>query len=438
MRAIGGLAFGILVSTGAAVSAGAAPMPDPHPYYSHPSPAIDVSSFHDDLSPYGDWLSEPDYGPVWVPHVESGWRPYTSGQWAWTDDYGWLWVSDDPYGWAVYHYGRWYPSSRYGWAWVPGYDWAPAWVAFRSGGGYYGWAPLPPEFGWDSGAGFRVGNFGFDVALDRYVAPRSYVFVPEQRFLDPVPRYVLPPARNEVIIRETRNVTDYRVANNLPVNRGIPVAQLQRAIGRPVPTTHVVDVDSVAAARRRQAARDEVPVFRPTVRGERNRIATRGPAQAEPRATAVPRDQERQRQSDARREEARQRDEQRRQQQADERRQADQRRQAEQQKEAEARKQAADQRELQRRQQAEARQQADQRRQAEQHKQADERRQAAQRRQEDQQRRAQVRQQQEDERQKQRQQQQAQADRRAPPPRRQAQPPEEQQRHQPRHPPPHP
>ncbi len=29
--------------------------------------------------------------------------------------------------------------------WVPGRVWGPAWVAWRSGGGYYGWAPLGPS-----------------------------------------------------------------------------------------------------------------------------------------------------------------------------------------------------------------------------------------------------------------------------------------------------
>ena len=48
------------------------------------------------------------------------------------------------WGWAPFHYGRWYHDDYYGWAWVPGYEWAPAWVSWRSGGGYYGWAPMSP------------------------------------------------------------------------------------------------------------------------------------------------------------------------------------------------------------------------------------------------------------------------------------------------------
>src|SRR5262249_10095123 len=202
-----------------------------------------------------------------------------------------------------------------------------------SGGGYCGWAPLPPQFGWQAGVGFRVGDVAFNFAIDRYIDPRAYTFVPERAFLDPVPRNVVPVYRNDVILQETRNVTDYRIVDSRPVNRGIAVERVQTVIGRPVPTARVVDVDSVAAARRRQAARDEVPVFRPTVHGSRERIATRGRAESEPHEGAIPRDLAKQRQGDAKRDEVRQRDLQRRQQaqarkHADERQQAEQREQA--------------------------------------------------------------------------------------------------------------
>src|SRR5262245_40429342 len=105
---------------------------------------VDVGLFYNDLAPYGRWYDSSAHGWVWCPRVSSGWRPYTSGNWVWTDDYGWYWASQDPYAWAVYHYGRWDHDPGLGWVWVPGYDWAPAWVSYRSGGGYAGWAPLTP------------------------------------------------------------------------------------------------------------------------------------------------------------------------------------------------------------------------------------------------------------------------------------------------------
>ena len=71
------------------------------------------------------------------------WRPYADGYWAYTD-VGWTWVSYEDFGWATYHYGRWTDLADYGWVWVPGYEWGPAWVSWRTGGDYVGWAPLPP------------------------------------------------------------------------------------------------------------------------------------------------------------------------------------------------------------------------------------------------------------------------------------------------------
>ena len=108
---------------------------------------IDVGTFYDDLEPYGDWVEMPDYGWGFAPRVDRDWRPYTRGQWIWTD-YGWYWDSDEDFGWAAYHYGRWVNDRYYGWIWIPGTEWAPAWVSWRHGNGYSGWAPLPPRAIW--------------------------------------------------------------------------------------------------------------------------------------------------------------------------------------------------------------------------------------------------------------------------------------------------
>ena len=109
-------------------------------------PGVNVSfqQFYDELSPYGEWVDDPDYGYIWVPDVEPDFQPYaTNGRWVMTD-YGNTWVSNYNWGWAPFHYGRWNYNNRFGWSWVPGYEWGPAWVNWRSGGGYYGWTPLGP------------------------------------------------------------------------------------------------------------------------------------------------------------------------------------------------------------------------------------------------------------------------------------------------------
>jgi hypothetical protein len=85
---------------------------------------------------------------VWQPEgslVGADFTPYyTGGHWTLTE-FGWTWVSDFSWGWAPFHYGRWIAVSGYGWCWVPGTIWGPAWVAWRAGDGYVGWAALPPR-----------------------------------------------------------------------------------------------------------------------------------------------------------------------------------------------------------------------------------------------------------------------------------------------------
>src|SRR5580693_6871383 len=104
---------------------------------------VSFQVFYDQLSPYGSWISYPEYGYVWVPTgVPSGFRPYsTGGHWVYTPD-GWTWVSDYSWGWAPFHYGNWFYDQNYGWMWLPDYDWAPAWVTWGEYGDNYCWAPI--------------------------------------------------------------------------------------------------------------------------------------------------------------------------------------------------------------------------------------------------------------------------------------------------------
>lgn len=105
------------------------------------------ATFYRKLDLYGDWMETSDYGYVFQPRQAAqsrDWRPYTNGRWVYTDA-GWTWLSDEKFGWATYHYGRWIRLRSVGWVWVPGEQWAPAWVSWRRGNDYVGWAPLPPE-----------------------------------------------------------------------------------------------------------------------------------------------------------------------------------------------------------------------------------------------------------------------------------------------------
>jgi hypothetical protein len=200
--------------------------PQEEQYYDEPYPSqVDTSYIYDYLTPYGMWLYQSPYGYVWIPdRVNYGWRPYTNGQWIWSD-YGWTWVSSYRWGWIPFHYGRWGWDRQLGWFWVPDTIWGPAWVSWRRGDIYIGWAPLPPE-----------ARFIFGVGINSlpYTLSNSYwVFVEYPYFLDArLYRYVLPMERNITIINYTMVQTDIVVWNNRIINRGIDIEYVSRAAKR--------------------------------------------------------------------------------------------------------------------------------------------------------------------------------------------------------------
>jgi len=216
-----------------------------------PMPSVTYQTFYDDLSPYGDWIDYPEYGYVWHPRV-ADFRPYsTSGHWVWTDEYQWMWVSDYDWGWAPFHYGRWLYDDFYGWMWVPGYEWSPAWVEWRTGGDYYGWAPLGPGV-----------NISLNFSFGRYSPPYDYwSFVPRNYILSPrVYDYCVPRSRNTVIINNTTIINNYQRTNNVFVT-GPAKQDAERYTGRINP---FVLRDSRNAGRA-EIRRNTVSVFRPQV-----------------------------------------------------------------------------------------------------------------------------------------------------------------------------
>jgi hypothetical protein len=197
-------------------------------YYDNGSSAVSIDVFVDQLSPYGRWITSPSYGQVWICN-EAGFVPYYSnGHWVYTH-LGWTWVSSYNWGWAPFHYGRWAYDPFYGWMWVPGYEWGPAWVGWRTGGDYYGWAPLAP--GINISLGFSWGNY---MPADRWCfVPRRYIANPHFN------HYVVDRGRNLTIINNTTIIKNTNVYRNTKYIVGPSRTEVERFTGNRINTVRI-------------------------------------------------------------------------------------------------------------------------------------------------------------------------------------------------------
>jgi uncharacterized protein DUF6600 len=214
------------------------------------SQEVSVNFFYDNLNG-GNWFEVGNYGYCWQPDVavnDSTWRPYADGYWAYTDE-GWTWVSYEDFGWATYHYGRWVKLADYGWVWKPGYEWGPAWVSWRTGGNYIGWAPLPPET--ETVYESRPLTGHLDVEFD--IGPGYYNFCDVRYIGEPVLRSRLVPyQQNVTYITQTVNVTNITYKNKTVYNYGPDVNVVNRYSSRPIQKLKLerqANVDVSAAAK---------------------------------------------------------------------------------------------------------------------------------------------------------------------------------------------
>ena len=193
---------------------------------------VSVDFFYNNING-GSWIEIGNYGYCWQPDVavsDSSWRPYADGYWAYTD-LGWTWVSYEDFGWATYHYGRWVRLSDMGWVWVPGYRWGPAWVSWRYGGNYVGWAPLPPETEVVYESRPLTGHL--DVEFD--IGPASYNFVDVRYLGEPVLRSRLVPSeQNVTYVTQTVNVTNITYKNKTVYNYGPDLTTVNQYSSRPI------------------------------------------------------------------------------------------------------------------------------------------------------------------------------------------------------------
>ncbi|HEY1363757.1 MAG TPA: DUF6600 domain-containing protein [Xanthobacteraceae bacterium] len=188
------------------------------------------AEFRAALEPHGRWLTHSRWGEVWRPeHRARNWRPYTLGHWTYTNDWGWYWIADQDeadWGWVTYHYGRWVFDDEDGWVWVPGTEWGPAFVAWRRGGGYAGWCPLPPEA----------------VVVEYREQPDFWIFVRAQDLIAPrIATVVLPFEQRSVFFNQTVVVNQTVLLHDraFAVNPGIAPGIVAAEIGRPLPAYDV-------------------------------------------------------------------------------------------------------------------------------------------------------------------------------------------------------
>jgi len=196
------------------------PPPPPAPVQENPT----YQTFYDALAPYGTWVEDNEYGYVWVPEVGPDFQPYQSrGHWVYTE-FGWTWVSDYQWGWATFHYGRWRFTGDYGWIWIPGYTWGPAWVAWRTSGDYFGWAPLGPPSHLRQDEYYREHpsehiSIGLSFSFNDAPEPSHWAFVPAGQIASPqINNYYVNRSQNNIIYQKTTIINNVTVINNQTVN----------------------------------------------------------------------------------------------------------------------------------------------------------------------------------------------------------------------------
>lgn len=241
--------------------------------------SADAAYFYQELKPYGSWILTEEGQWCWQPTVAvttREWRPYWDrGHWVYSEN-GWYWSSDYSWGWAPFHYGRWRLHPHHGWIWQPDRVWGPAWVTWREGGDYCGWAPLPPGAVYDVGAGafFWRGKrveAGFDFGLDW----NHFSFTLVKEMGDPLHVHFKRPEEIRAVFQKTAIVNRYTVVSrpgeNHPhvVNHGIdPEIVRSRRGGRAVEVVHIEDMKTPPKGRGRERVDKDhhtIEVYRPRI-----------------------------------------------------------------------------------------------------------------------------------------------------------------------------
>lgn len=164
--------------------------------------------FRDTLQQFGAFSQDPNYGEIWVPNAQTvpqGWHPYPPCHWVNTRKFGWYFDDKTPWGQIVHHYGRWKHDPASGWFWVPGSEFSPGWVLWRSNPQYIGWAPMPPDQDLQNAQAASIENTD------------SWLFMDVQKFGKTCDGVALPPGMYPVILKETQFITRVRIVEGIVV-----------------------------------------------------------------------------------------------------------------------------------------------------------------------------------------------------------------------------
>jgi DNA segregation ATPase FtsK/SpoIIIE-like protein len=225
---------------------------------------VNFQIFYDNLSPYGDWVDNSDYGYVWVPRVSHRFCPYgTNGHWVFTHA-GWTWFSNYSWGWAPFHYGRWFYDSYYGWVWVPDNEWGPGWVTWRRSEGYYGWAPIGPGISID----FAYSS-GYSLPYDRWRFVRDRDFGRTD-----INNYYVSTSNYTTIINNSTVINNIQVDNSQHVsyNAGPDRTEVEGRVGKTFAPLAIKESTRPA----QNLSKDQLEIYRPQV--QKNISAAQKPA----------------------------------------------------------------------------------------------------------------------------------------------------------------
>lgn len=174
---------------------------------------------------FGSFQAHARYGEVWIPAEQvapRGWHPYPPCNWVHHKELGWLYDDRTEWGAIVHHYGRWAHDAALGWVWVPGSEYSPGWVVWRTSQTWVGWAPMPPE------------QDIKEISADAFNSDKHWIFMDANKFGTRCQdgSGLAPAASYPVIFQSTRLVTEIRFV------RGIAIFVLP-----PPLVINIVDID---------------------------------------------------------------------------------------------------------------------------------------------------------------------------------------------------